>query len=684
MGAGETRGGARGIEAESEATLIERARAGERGAYGELWRRHHDAALHTARPLAHADAEDAVAEAFASIWRQLQAGGGPHHHFRAYLFTVVRNIAARWYEQHRRVLVGLAGDGASSGGAVGGAGGGGSSGPRGAEPAACAAEDPAERADERRIVARAFVSLPERWQRILWWSEVERVPRARIAERLGIAPNAVSVLARRAREGLRLAWMRQLLPAPELVEHPEIVDLLPRHVRGLLGAERQLSVGRHLGVCAECRRLGLELRERTPRVEAVLRRGGIGAIAGIGVVSGAAAGTGGGAAVGAAARWAAPILGWARRLVPALPSAGSAGAAGTAVTAALATVAVAASAGLAAVGIGLVGAGGGIEAARSGTSGEPSGTEGRVVAGAEKGAASGDGADNADGTADGDAERGRTGDAEERDDERDEVEPAPPAIPSAADPIEAPEARPTVPPDQVNGVPELPPANRDDAPEPGGGASDPDPDPAPEPLPGDGTAAAPFTLEVVAESGGAFAPVLGGTAPPAASADPGPPGVEVEVSGRGLAVAVGDDGAWQADLAVLDLPAGPHEALARLVVAGQVRGEARVGFELLTPEVRPSGRLADFVELRGLPIAVRGLPGAEACVLMSWGREIRVALDAAGRGTARLPYDVGLAPTVRSAYCSGDRRGATAEHRLRFTVHLDPDAALRADATRPG
>ena len=54
---------------------------------------------------------------------------------------------------------------------------------------------------------QAFASLPERWQLVLWHTEVEGRSAAEVAPILGLAPNAVAALAYRAREGLRQAYL---------------------------------------------------------------------------------------------------------------------------------------------------------------------------------------------------------------------------------------------------------------------------------------------------------------------------------------------------------------------------------------------------------------------------------------------------------------------------------------------
>ena len=61
---------------------------------------------------------------------------------------------------------------------------------------------------ESAAAARAFASLPERWQLVLWHTEVEGQKPADVAPLLGMSANSVSALAYRAREGLRQAFLR--------------------------------------------------------------------------------------------------------------------------------------------------------------------------------------------------------------------------------------------------------------------------------------------------------------------------------------------------------------------------------------------------------------------------------------------------------------------------------------------
>src|SRR5690606_37369029 len=84
--------------------LVTASRAGNQAAFAELWRRHYEIAISITRPLAPDDADDIVAEAFASIWDRLQHGTGPTEHFRAYLVSTCRNMAARTYRDRQRTV----------------------------------------------------------------------------------------------------------------------------------------------------------------------------------------------------------------------------------------------------------------------------------------------------------------------------------------------------------------------------------------------------------------------------------------------------------------------------------------------------------------------------------------------------------------------------------------------------
>ncbi len=111
--------------------------------------------------------------------------------------------------------------------------------------------------------AKAFLSLPARWQEVLWYLEVEGFSRERTAEILGMNANAVSALSFRAREALRTAWVQQHVGAPSDLDRgcEAISPLLGAHSRRGLSRRDRLRVEHHLTGCGHCRSIVDELSE---------------------------------------------------------------------------------------------------------------------------------------------------------------------------------------------------------------------------------------------------------------------------------------------------------------------------------------------------------------------------------------------------------------------------------------
>ncbi|MGO1563128.1 MAG: RNA polymerase sigma factor, partial [Actinomycetaceae bacterium] len=264
----------------SDADLLARLRDGDLGAYEVLWERHVGAAMRLARRLAADDAEDLVSEAFAAVLRQVTTtDAGPRSSFRAYLFTVMRNTAMRWSKAAQRSVADPEVDDVDD-----------------ADPSVLFEED-----SDAAEILRALRALPERWQRVLWLTEVERVARPEIARQLGIRPNAVSSLHRRARNGLREEWLTQQVPA-DLRDAPgHVARDLPAYVAGSpdVDADRIRS---HVGECSRCADALAVLNVRSSRrAEITLGTLGFGALAVAASQSGAtvAVGTGAGSVASA-------------------------------------------------------------------------------------------------------------------------------------------------------------------------------------------------------------------------------------------------------------------------------------------------------------------------------------------------------------------------------------------------
>src|SRR4051812_27688914 len=228
--------------ADTDTDLLAAVRAGDTAAYGTLYERHSAATRQLAYALARdpSDADDLVAETWAKVFATLRAGRGPLVSFRAYLHTTLRHVCYHRARRDRRIEFTDDLTRYDEG-----------------QPFL----DPALDRLERRYAAQAFRQLPDRWQEILWQTEVEGASPAEIAPKLGLTPNAVAVLAHRAREGLRRLYLQQHVA---VADHPECRwtgDRLGRHVRGRLAARDAARMQTHLAWCAGCRSRLAEITE---------------------------------------------------------------------------------------------------------------------------------------------------------------------------------------------------------------------------------------------------------------------------------------------------------------------------------------------------------------------------------------------------------------------------------------
>src|SRR4051812_3679650 len=228
--------------ADTDTDLLAAVRAGDTAAYGTLYERHSAATRQLAHTLARdpSEADDLVAETFAKVFATLRAGRGPMVAFRAYLHTTLRHVCYHRARRDRRLEFtdDLTRYEAS-------------------EPF----RDPALDQLERTYAARAFRQLPDRWQAILWQTEVEGASPTELAPRLGLTPNAVAVLAHRAREGLRRLYLQQHVAAADLPECRWTGERFGGHVRGALATRDANRLHVHLAWCADCRSRLAEITE---------------------------------------------------------------------------------------------------------------------------------------------------------------------------------------------------------------------------------------------------------------------------------------------------------------------------------------------------------------------------------------------------------------------------------------
>ncbi|MFH0518525.1 sigma-70 family RNA polymerase sigma factor [Streptomyces sp. M41] len=236
-------------------TAVERA-AGE--AFAEMYRRHRGAVLAYARACCRDPhtAEDLTAEAFTQTLRAVQAGAGPNATWRPYLLSVVRHTAAQWMSTSRRVELSqdfhawaerLPAPGSN-------------------------VEQVLLESEDRSLVLRAFHGLPERWQLVLWHTEVERESAEAVGTLLGITPSGVSSLAQRAREGLREAYLQAHLARMDNEVCRPFSGLLAAAVRRS-GVRRSRAFERHVAECPSCASALAELTDINDRLGSALPAG---------------------------------------------------------------------------------------------------------------------------------------------------------------------------------------------------------------------------------------------------------------------------------------------------------------------------------------------------------------------------------------------------------------------------
>ncbi|WP_185842915.1 sigma-70 family RNA polymerase sigma factor [Microbacterium kyungheense] len=343
-----------------DADLVVRTRAGDRSAFGELWRRHYRAGVTVARNMTSSlDPDDLVQEAYTRIYQSIVAGGGPTGSFRAYLFTSIRNTAAAWGRSRRETAYDEL-DGVE-------------------DPSA--GEHASEAALDRGLTHRAFRSLPTRWQEVLWYSEIEQMKPAEIAPLLGMKATAVAQLTFRAREGLREAWIQAHLQAVEDgSDCQRTIERLGAYARRNLGRRDHAKVDAHLVACVRCSIVASEAREVSSRLALVLLPLALGAVGTTGYL---ATLQGGSAPLVALAAMPSTVVQGAVTVLPAGVTGGAAGG-GAAGTGAAGT---GAAGGGAAAGSGAAAAGAGAASGAGAATGTAAGIGSGVAAGAGAGAA---------------------------------------------------------------------------------------------------------------------------------------------------------------------------------------------------------------------------------------------------------------------------------------------------------
>ncbi|WP_084628385.1 sigma factor [Amycolatopsis nigrescens] len=231
------------VSGSDEQALLARLRGGEDAAFGELFELHAAAVRRLALGLANdrSEAEDITAETFFRVLQALRRGAGPRDHVRAYLLTVARRVSWEWHGARRDVPV---------------------TDDELTHRAGAGVDNPA-RSAEHTLITTAFTSLPERWRTVLWQTEVEGEQPAVVAPHFGLSANATAALARRARLGLRAAYLQAHLAVNRSsdVGCRSVMEKLGGYTAGSVTGSEARKIRAHLLGCADCRAMHAELRD---------------------------------------------------------------------------------------------------------------------------------------------------------------------------------------------------------------------------------------------------------------------------------------------------------------------------------------------------------------------------------------------------------------------------------------
>ncbi|GAA2836671.1 RNA polymerase sigma factor (sigma-70 family) [Leucobacter komagatae] len=218
----------------TDSELCDLIRGGEAWPLATLWERYHAVALGWAKRKDPAHAEDAVSEAFDSIYRALLDGGGPTESFTSYLFrTVTSQLSKHWRADSRELSIDdFDAEVLESG----------------------ASDDHLADIEEQEAAAAALEDLPLRWKHVILAVDVAGKPVQEVAVDLELTPNSTSVLLKRAREGLKRSWLKQMHPPRELAaDCAACVSDFSEMRWGRKGSRKAARASAHVEGCPQCK-----------------------------------------------------------------------------------------------------------------------------------------------------------------------------------------------------------------------------------------------------------------------------------------------------------------------------------------------------------------------------------------------------------------------------------------------
>ncbi|GAB3882143.1 hypothetical protein GCM10027612_12280 [Microbispora bryophytorum subsp. camponoti] len=105
---------------------------------------------------------------------------------------------------------------------------------------------------------------------MLWHGEIEGGRPADAGPMLGLSGRAAALLARKARQGLREAYLRLHLESAPRAECRPILSMILRYVENGLPKQEAGAVDAHVAECIDCRSVFLQLVDLTQELRAVV------------------------------------------------------------------------------------------------------------------------------------------------------------------------------------------------------------------------------------------------------------------------------------------------------------------------------------------------------------------------------------------------------------------------------
>ena len=215
---------------DTDEALVERVRAGDNGAFEDLYRRHSGLAVSVARKMLRSpqDAEDAAAEAFTNVLSALRRQVGPREMFRPYLLACVKNTCLQRIRQRSKQ--------------------------------ACTRDRSLVDVERWRTRRSSRAPSPQlhfspcrcAGSPRCGWRRSQHLDPVTIAERLDVNVPSAGALVYRARQGFTEAYLAQHLSRAGKPACAALGPKLAQYVRGTAGLMASRQVQHHIEECSAC------------------------------------------------------------------------------------------------------------------------------------------------------------------------------------------------------------------------------------------------------------------------------------------------------------------------------------------------------------------------------------------------------------------------------------------------